>query len=166
MEPRRERWTDVAQICGNGHLINDASGARPDNNEKFCTRCGAAVIDRCPSCEHLIRGSRVLGSSPIPGSMGLVPMFCCNCGQPFPWTNVGLTAAREVLDADPTLSRTEKDAAVQDLEDVARGTPRAPVAASRFREMLSKVATGTASSMRELGVSLLSETAKRMIWGP
>ena len=59
----------TARICEKGHAVL--------TNDKFCTQCGALVLDGCPLCGH-----------PFPDyrwAMFDMPQFCGGCGQPLPW---------------------------------------------------------------------------------
>jgi len=40
----------TAQICLNGHIINESIEEYPEKNEKFCSLCGSETITECPSC--------------------------------------------------------------------------------------------------------------------
>ena len=52
------------------------------------------------------------------------------------------------------------------LDDLLHDSPMTQVAASRFKRLLSKAGHGAAESFRELLVDVVSEAAKKAIWGP
>jgi hypothetical protein len=54
----RDNWYDVAQICLNGHVINDSVKKYPQHNKKFCDKCGVATINNCPNCNTEIQEKR------------------------------------------------------------------------------------------------------------
>jgi hypothetical protein len=64
---------DTAQVCVNGHLINDAMHAFPERGRKFCGKCGAATISECPKCKAPSEG--ISGVVSIPSDAD-VPSFC------------------------------------------------------------------------------------------
>jgi predicted RNA-binding Zn-ribbon protein involved in translation (DUF1610 family) len=74
---------DLMLICRNGHVITDRLRARPDLNMRRCDRCGAATIDRCDTCGHLIGGANPVPFQPV--ATGHAPSVCTTCGATFPW---------------------------------------------------------------------------------
>jgi hypothetical protein len=100
---------DLMQVCRNGHVITDLLTTYPESGLPHCDRCGAATLDRCPTCGHPL-----LGASHVPGLVTLgkrtAPECCSACGALFPW------AGRRVSPppADP----------VAGLEDFLRRLPR------------------------------------------
>ena len=88
---------DVAQICENGHVANSMARDNPARNQDHCDKCGSPTIMACPSCQTKIRGFYS-----VPGVFGIfdkyaAPAFCYKCGKPFPWTAVGLRAAKDLV---------------------------------------------------------------------
>jgi hypothetical protein len=151
---------DVAQICLNGHKINSSSRRLPEFNQTFCDKCGGKTITECPSCATPIRGY-------FAGSMSItydVHEHCYQCGKAFPWTEGKKAAALELFllesDAEPEAA-TEFE---KDLDDIVRGTPRAPVAASRFKRALAKVGKPAADGIRDIIIDIVSEAAKKIVW--
>lgn len=65
-------WYDVAQICQNGHVANDATQKYPDQNKRFCDKCGEPTIIDCPACvqpirsEYHVAGVGVLDAKRVP----------------------------------------------------------------------------------------------------
>src|SRR5688572_6035303 len=53
---------DLMLVCRNGHVITDRLRARPDLRLPRCDLCGAATLDRCPTCAH-----QFAGAIPVPG---------------------------------------------------------------------------------------------------
>src|SRR5262245_54418278 len=75
---------DLMLVCRNGHVITDRLRARPDLRLPRCDLCGAATLDRCPTCAHLFAGAAVVhGFEPV-GTRS-APAVCTACGVIFPW---------------------------------------------------------------------------------
>ena len=47
---------DVAQICLNGHVINDASRKYSESNKDYCPRCGEPTIPHVLNVKRILRG--------------------------------------------------------------------------------------------------------------
>jgi hypothetical protein len=75
---------DIAQICLNGHVINDSTYQFPEGNKKFCQRCGKPTIVSCQDCGCPIRGNYIAVVDPA--SHYTAPAYCEDCGEPYPWT--------------------------------------------------------------------------------
>jgi hypothetical protein len=52
-----------------------------------------------------------------------------------------------------------------DLTELTKDSPRVLAASSRFKKAMSKVGTSVASGVRDIVVDVLSEAAKKAIWG-
>jgi hypothetical protein len=65
---------------------------------------------------------------------------------------------------DGGLAEAEARQFKQDLEDVARKTVRAEVAALRMKRLMGKFGKGTISAMERVTVNLISEALKQQIW--
>ncbi len=159
-------YYDAAQICLNGHVLNDRARDYPQHNSNFCQKCGTATTTQCPNCKKEIRGDyEVDGVAFFGNSNYRAPAFCHNCGNAYPWTDSKIEAAKELIELDDKNSDAEKTALAADLSDLVRDTPRTQVAATRFRKFLAKAASGTASALRDIAVDIASEAAKKTIFG-
>ncbi|UPU37491.1 DUF2321 domain-containing protein [Geomonas paludis] len=152
---------DVAQVCPNGHVSNEMSVAYPDFNRDFCESCGEKTITTCPSCKKPIRGGL---HGVFTTAEFTPPAFCRNCGQPFPWTQRGIQAAIDLATIVGGLQGEDAAQFGTSIQEVARDTAQAQVAAHRVKGLLGKVATTTASAIRDVMVDIVSETAKKIIW--
>src|SRR5208337_5660280 len=99
---------DVAQVCRNGHVITVSVNRYLRGAKPFCPDCGAATIEQCPTCDWPIEGcgpnAWMAGTGPYQP-----PKYCGECGNPFPWTETALAAAREYADEIEQLDPAEKD---------------------------------------------------------
>lgn len=161
---RSDTWYDTAEICFNGHVSNEYSVSYPNHNKNFCDECGAKTIQKCPECEKAIRGHYH-----VPGVIGFSseytsPAFCYHCGIAFPWLKEKLDAAKEITMMIDELSPDEKVALNQSLDDLIKDSPRAPVAALRFKKLVAKASSAVGSAFRDILVDIASETAKKALW--
>jgi hypothetical protein len=159
----RRSWHDVAQICLNGHVINESTKESPEFNQKFCADCGQPTITECQNCKNPIQGKYHMPNF-VGGEPMSAPAFCPNCGNPYPWTEAKLKAARELVLEFDGLDNTEKEALSRSLDDLVRDTPSTPVAATRFKKLAVKIGKEGAGALKDIVVDILSETAKKIIW--
>jgi len=154
---------DVAQVCTNGHSINSASRGMPQFNQEFCDECGAPSITECPSCKTPIRGHYNSGS--LSFSKYVPPAFCYKCGKPFPWTAAAISTAKELAELQDNLTSAEKQELAGTVDDLVRNTPRTPVAQARFRSLMKKVGKDGYEALRSVLTNVLSEAARKAIFG-
>jgi len=153
---------DVAQICLNGHIINDRCEFSPEHCEDYCSKCGEKTIKGCPLCNCLIRG---LHSSVIVGQISR-PRFCRKCGKPYPWTTRTLEAAKAYAHELQSLTGEERIQLALSLDDLVKDTPMAQVSAGRFKRLAAKAGGEAPGFFKDTLVDLVSETVKKAIWGP
>lgn len=157
-------WYDTAQVCLNGHTVNDSSVASPEHNKKFCDQCGAPSISTCQECQAPIKGdyhvSGVFGISHY-----TPPKFCENCGKPYPWTTAKLQAAIDLADELDSLTDGERETLRKSLPDIIRDTPQTAVAATRFKKLLAKAKDKAAPLVWEGVKEIVTEAAKKIILG-
>ena len=161
-----EAGYDTAQICLNGHIINAISVYKPEYNKEFCDVCGSATITCCQVCKEPIRGyyhrPHVILTYPI---NYVVPSYCQNCGNAFPWTEARIQAAKELADELEHLSEQEKDSLKDAVDDIVRDTPQSTVAATRFKRLIIKAGQEASDAFRQILVDITSEAIKKSIWG-
>ncbi len=152
---------DTAQVCLNGHVANASSRETPEFNKDHCEKCGVATISTCPSCGTDIRGYYW-------GNMSTAeyhpPAFCHSCGDPFPWTQATLEAARELARELDALDENDRTTLEHSLDDLVRDTPATAVAALRFKKIVEKAGREAVAGFRHLLVDVVSETVKKLIW--
>lgn len=157
-------WYDTAQICKNGHLINDSFQKSPDHNKKHCDRCGEETITKCPKCEAEIKGAYHM-SGVIGNFTYIIPSFCSECGNSYPWTERKLVAAKELVETIDGLTDKEKGLIDKDIDALIKDSPGTTVSATRVKAMLVKAKEPTLIAVREIFVDVASETAKKIILG-
>ena len=151
-------WYDVMQVCQNGHKITDPLKTEPQYGKQYCTNCGAPTTSTCEACKVEIQGWHH-GSFTTSGPD--IPSFCHACGQPYPWTQSRLKAARELAEEVEGLSESERESLKASLDDLVRDTPRTGLAATRFKRLVAKSGKGAAALRANIAetlpVSLISE---------
>jgi hypothetical protein len=157
-------WYDTAQICLNGHLINSMAVSNPQHNRNFCNECGQKTITDCPSCKTSIPGQYHDTGSGFAFSPFQIPKSCHNCGKPYPWTEFALEAAKEYADELEKLTLEEREKLKQSIDDLVKDTPKTQLAASRFKQLVTKAGGSAADIFQKVLVNIISETAKKLIW--
>jgi hypothetical protein len=156
---------DAAQICRNGHLINEMAKKSPDHNTKFCSKCGAEAMTVCKDCHAAIRGyyhsesAVFLGGEPMD-----VPAFCHACGRPYPWTQAAVQAGRELIAESMSLDDDEKALLTKSLHEIVAETPATPLAAMRFKRLIAKAGPEMAGALTKVVTAVASEAAKNMLF--
>jgi hypothetical protein len=153
---------DVAQICLNGHVINDCARWSPELNQDHCEKCGEPTTTECQSCGSEIRG-RLLGPGIIHVQF-FVPSYCWKCGKPYPWTERRLRAAKQLADELEELEPADRDELKASIDDLAKDSPAAELAGKRFKMILGKLGKGSAAMVKSVVTDLLSETLKKTLF--
>ena len=154
----------VAQVCLNGHVVTSLADKQPERCESFCSECGEATLMQCSACNASIRSYHA-----DDGAYGLgeyhPPAFCHNCGSAFPWTERKIAGAVELVQMDGKLSDGELQQFKSDLTELTKDSPKTQVASLRFKQVMTTVGASIASGVRSIVVDVLSEAAKKAIWG-
>lgn len=157
-------WFDTAQVCLEGHMINDQAESEPESNKKFCSKCGAATILACPRCS-----AKIKGYPHIPNvascSVDEPEKFCDNCGHPYPWSESRLKAAIDMSGELDGLTEQDREDLKKSLPDLLRDVPNTPVAATRFKKIFRKVGGKGGELVWDILKDVASETAKKIILG-
>lgn len=157
-------YYDVSQICLNGHRITGNYNANRELAQKFCSKCGAETITACPKCNAKIRGKYVVeGIVDLTGTRTPVPAYCCNCGEPYPWTSIGIEAIKEIIDEEESLSESERDKLKLSLPDLIVETPKSNLAVSRLKRALSVVGDITKSGLTQFITDFACNAVKKML---
>ena len=159
-----EPWYDVAQVCLNGHTITEYATASPDHRKDFCPKCGAGTVDSCPHCSAGIQGYYH-----VPGVFSFEdftpPAFCHACGKPYPWTKAMVEAAQALAEEMAGLNESERILLKASIEDLVKDSPKTQVAIVRFKKLAARGGKEVVQAFRDILVDVVSETAKKAIWG-
>ena len=152
-----------AQICLNGHAITSAADQCPELKENFCSKCGAETVMSCPSCGVAIRGRY-----DVPGFIDLAntyhpPLYCHNCGSPYPWTKTAMEAIQELIWEDDDLFDDEKDRLCKSLPDIVAETPKTTLAVSRVKKSAMRGASILKDALIQFAIDFGCELAKKQL---
>ena len=146
---------DVAQICLNGHIINDAANTYDYLNKEYCDKCGSPTIKSCTNCNAEIQGAYDPKGEWGTEHLTLPPSYCQHCGKPFPWTVASIQATKEFIEELKGLSKKEKLALSMSINDLMNDTPRTELSALRVKKILAKLS----EESRALFTNLLTKIA-------
>jgi hypothetical protein len=152
----------VAQICLNGHLVLGSIQDFPQFRKSFCEDCGSPTIEQCQTCSWPIAG---IGPHAWMGGGGPYrpPRYCGECGKPFPWTETALKAAKEFAEELDQLTVEEKATLKTTVDDLTTDTARTPLAASRFKNFLTKIGPHAGAVLQKIVETVATEAAKKSI---
>jgi hypothetical protein len=160
----KDSWYDVAQICLNGHVINEKSKELPERNKKFCDQCGAVTITSCQKCGAPIPGYYHEPGVIRPEAAYTAPAFCPHCGASFSWIETRLQIASELVQELQGLSNEEKETLMRSLEDIVKDTPKTTLACMRLKKLFDKAGQGANELFKEIFQDFISKTARRQLW--
>lgn len=146
------------QVCRKGHLINEAAQFDISANRKFCPSCGSETILECASCNAKITSAGATICSQV-----VIPAYCCECGRPFPWTEMAIQAALEFADSLDALNSQDKAGLRAAVPDLVNDTVRTPLAISRMQSLFMKIGKPAAYTLSQILISVLTEEAKRQL---
>lgn len=159
-----EGWYEGAVLCTNGHVVNAEATSYPEIDASYCELCGAPTLRVCPLC-----GAAIRGMYHIAGTLSLTPyappLHCPGCGEAYPWTEARIAAAHAVVDALAGLSQRERGLLKTSIVDLTADGPAEAYAVILFKRLVTKAGSQAAATLQEVLVSVLSEAARRAIWG-
>ena len=126
-----------------------------------CSECGAETIRECPSCNSFIRGRHRAWRVVHPYK---VPAYCHECGEAYPWTQTALNSARELVEELDELDLEEKDKLNGSIEELVQNSPKAQVAAVRFKKLMKKAGQSGADAMHGILMNVVSVAVKNLIF--
>ena len=150
-----------AEICLKRHITTEDLEHSGELASPYCPKCGAETIRECPSCEESIRGYYISQGAYSPYE---IPAYCHSCGKAYPWTQTALNSARELVEELDELNREEKDKLNGSIEELIQDSPKAQVAAVRFKKLMKKVGQSGADAIHGILVNVVTEAIKNLIF--
>lgn len=147
-----------AQICQNGHVI--ASYNDSFTSDKFCSICGAQIINTCLECGKPIHGIEDSEYSYL--FKYIRPNYCYSCGKAYPWTKSAIEATAQLIKMEQAITDEEKEECITDLSDIVCETPRTSLAVTRAKIIASKSGKFVADGIRQFAIDFGCEFAKKM----
>lgn len=180
-----QRFFATAQICEKGHLITMNCEDEKYTKKNHCPTCGSKTITRCPSCNEPIQGASMQQYQMHTTCIGWMddlenlptetvrksltthyekPSYCHSCGNKFPWMDLALKSAKELIELQEELSKEEKNTFIDNIDNVTSETPSTLVSATRMSNILKKISPAANNAIKETLYGVLAEVAKRTIW--
>lgn len=153
---------DIAQVCPNGHVANDATQKQPIHNKEYCPRCGERTTTVCLKCNASIPGRYLVEGVVYAPSHYKLPAFCQYCGRPYPWTSRKQRAAIELFMAEVE-DKKDQEEFRRSVKQITEDTPQAQAASGQLVKLLKKVGNATADTIREFLIELASDAVKKML---
>lgn len=155
---------DIAQVCTNGHVVNDLAKEMREQNKEFCEKCGKKTITKCSSCNAEIQG-RYNNGQQFERPVDIPPAFCQSCGKPYPWTDIKIKVAHEFTQELEDITKEDKAILSQSIDDIVTETPRTNLAVVRIKKILTKITGVAYTESKKIIVDIASETAKKLLLG-
>ena len=156
---------DVQQVCENGHKITGCYHTKEKRRQKFCQQCGEKTIIACPNCNEEIQGD-CIKELPNGGwtivKRVFVPLYCRNCGKPYPWTQRKIAEAIRAFKESGKLDEEEEKIISQDIENISKDVPDAEPSAWRIRRIWEKYGPIAYDAIMEFA----SRMAAQILKGP
>lgn len=151
-----------AEICKKGHLISAASNS--SNHSKHCQKCGEETINSCPHCKAPIRGwYEVEGVVNIRSSKTKfpIPLYCHNCGNPYPWIENNQKKLNSLLLIDSVLTDDEKGILREYLPDLTIDDDNSLTSAVLVKSISDKASNTTSEFIKNFVLTLAVDSVKK-----
>lgn len=156
------RRYDGQQVCMNGHIITNYATTHSEDRKKFCPQCGESTVMSCANCNAPFRGEEIDPVVTVIGFHFPLPAYCHECGVPYPWTQRKIETAVELA------AQVETDAhglemIRQSIEDLAKETPRTPLAVVRIKKFLAKSGEVIGPAIGKVLMDITSEAIQKQL---
>jgi hypothetical protein len=154
----------TAQICLNGHTITHMYEESPERAAPHCDKCGDSTITQCPDCDENIRGYHRTPGVAVLGGWA-APAFCHSCGTAYPWTVAKLREAKDFADQVEELTPEERTELRVSVDHLVRDTPGAETAIMKVGRLMDKAGPRISGLFQNILAGVVTEVAKKGIWG-
>ncbi len=148
-----------AHVCKNGHVL---LSRHLIEEKECCEKCGAEMIDKCPSCQSAIREWHLPASRLDPPKYERAS-YCRKCGEPYPWTKAAIKATSALIAEEAELSDLEQEKLIASLPDIIADTPKTSLAVVRFKKAAISAGKFTADALRQFAIDFGCELAKKQL---
>lgn len=155
---------DIAQICINGHIINELYLSSPEDNRDYCNGCGAETITKCTKCHKPIKGNYITDMPMFRIENFSLPKYCEYCGSPFPWTITMISLIKDLIYLTDNLTQDQKSDFLSAIEELIKGTPKCIIANVKFRKYIKIVDAETAVNVNEILKEILVEPVRDLVF--
>jgi len=159
---KAKSWYETALICLNGHVITSRLESFPEMLTPRCSRCGETTTSKCPHCQAGIRGYHYI-EGVIAIAPYVLPLFCHNCGNPYPWTERKMDAVNRIIDLNKKLKESEKEKLKKAIDELVKETPNQDLAVMIFKKLVQKMGKETWELIKPILIELLSEIMKQKL---
>lgn len=136
-------------VCLNGHFT---ISNEPLSEKIFCEICGAEMIDKCLSCDSLIKEIEPSGIVSVGYPEYKLAAYCRHCGEPYPWTQSALEATAEIIAEEDRLSKYDREKLIESLPDIISETPRTKLAIMRLKKACLSAGKFTAEALSQFAI--------------
>ena len=130
---------DTAQICLSGHVITSAARQNPELRKEKCKKCGSSTIMACTNCALPIKGYYSVPGVINFSSKYSKPMFCENCGKPYPWTESSIISCKGLVELSEVISESERDNVMNYIESIIKSDAYATISKVKLNRTLSVI---------------------------
>ncbi|MEZ3454764.1 MAG: DUF2321 domain-containing protein [Oscillospiraceae bacterium] len=153
---------EKAQICENGHVISMKSSR--SKTYKFCSTCGAKILDACPKCH-----APFIGEPKNMEAAYLVNIkpsaYCYECGELYPWTERQIEAVAEEIKLEMELTEQQQKEAIAILPDLVREATTTRANARKLKKILGFIGKTAAATLIEQILVFSCSAAKAVFLG-
>ena len=135
---------DKAQICENGHIISMSRSSF--TMDKFCSKCGAKILDACPKCNAPFKGE--------PKDMQAAYLvkikpsaYCYECGSMYPWTESKIKAVEEKIKLEMELTDLQQRELIAVLPELVCETSKTEAAVAKVKRIAMFIQTNAAAAL-------------------
>lgn len=93
-------------VCLNGHFVISSALL---TEKTYCEKCGAEMIDRCLSCNSLIKEIEPSKIVSVGYPEYELAAYCRHCGKAYPWTQSAIDATADIIAEETSLSSSDKE---------------------------------------------------------
>jgi len=153
---------DIAQVCENGHLVNNSTISLPKNNSAKCGVCDGKTIVACPNCQESIPGS-LLSSTSFDIENFDVPAYCHHCGELYPWTNTKVNGVVALFVDKNIIPVNEKPHLIAMMMDLVTNSHNNKLASLHVKTLMEKLEAQEVTTVKTLLSDVVGSQARKAV---